>query len=393
MRACMHSDPNYSQELESFLNLLETNRNDEKCVLEFVRALGLILEPLMKNNNRADTLTAAAKQIGLDSWIVDVRHSVVHRPQLPPMNIIKMAIDRLTSWLKINFYDVSKIFSVINDAYGDYENQGSFDSSLQCELIKYATHLGENVQVELKKADSVLVCDAMLSIKVFVWLKRKQHLKDSKLSLVDNFSALIDDLSRHNSRFLHILIDRVLLLFTLNHYCSPDHLAASIQLLTWIVDHRSDGFLCRQLLSSFNALINSDGDRLSLKVKPTADLLTIVQKVMKRCDPQSVDVKDIAERFFQSESKCTDEHRKGIVTLIDSKDEQFVHDGDEGCWFVPRGPIVDDDDQDDGSDFSDKKEKKRVFKNAQSNLNPENMSFAKCFLDDYRKGCDKLFVL
>lgn len=60
------------------------------------------------NNGKKISLYARAKELGIEDWVVNIRHQAAHQSSLPPLTILRMALRFILSWLQREYWEIEK---------------------------------------------------------------------------------------------------------------------------------------------------------------------------------------------------------------------------------------------------------------------------------------------
>ncbi|KAF6217162.1 hypothetical protein GE061_001516 [Apolygus lucorum] len=72
------------------------------AILRFINILGEV------ESEKSLSLNARALKIGLPEWVVNTRHQISHGSCLPSLDLLRISVDSLLKWLKINYWEVEK---------------------------------------------------------------------------------------------------------------------------------------------------------------------------------------------------------------------------------------------------------------------------------------------
>uniref|UniRef100_A0A0A9YI34 LAS1-like protein n=2 Tax=Lygus hesperus TaxID=30085 RepID=A0A0A9YI34_LYGHE len=71
-------------------------------ILRFINILGEV------ESEKSLSLNARALKIGLPEWVVNTRHQISHGSCLPSLDLLRISVDSLLKWLKVNYWEVEK---------------------------------------------------------------------------------------------------------------------------------------------------------------------------------------------------------------------------------------------------------------------------------------------
>ncbi|XP_028027545.1 uncharacterized protein LOC114241030 isoform X1 [Bombyx mandarina] len=184
------------------LNSPDDNGNDHVLRLAYSSAIMRFINHMLDVSiTKENTLSKAAKNVGIPDWIVELRHDTAHNNNLPSLSLLRDATQFGLDWLKSNYWKEHKL--LITDYKSGRQETDSQEETRVMILVNFCISLSicSNSECKIKTLADIVDVDMRDSI-----INDARDLIGDKIELSNlrqvTISTLIDKMNYHGKFLL-----------------------------------------------------------------------------------------------------------------------------------------------------------------------------------------------